>query len=44
MQIGLLITCPEHDDATAYLSYFSKKIIEESEKKLIKVKRIGEKD
>ena len=30
MQKSLLITCPEHDDATAYLTYFSKKIIDEA--------------
>ena len=40
MQKGLLITCPEHDDATAYLTYFSKEIIKEAEDKTLKTKKI----
>lgn len=44
MQDGLLITCPEHDDATAYLTYFSKEIINEATKKSIKTKKIGDKN
>ncbi len=38
MQKGLLITCPEHDAATAYLSFYSKFIIEEASKKSLKIK------
>lgn len=44
MQKGLLITCPEHDDATAYLTYFSKIIIKEAEDKTLKIKKIGDKN
>jgi hypothetical protein len=40
MQKGLLITCPEHDDATAYLTYFSKEIIKEATKKSLKNKQV----
>lgn len=40
MERGMLITCPEHDDATSYLSYFSRDIIDEATAKLLKVKKI----
>ena len=40
MQKGLLITCPEYDDGTAYLTYFSRLIIEEALNKSIKTKKI----
>ncbi len=43
MQKGLLITCPEHDDATTYLTYFSKEIINEADKKSIKTKKVKDK-
>jgi len=42
MQKGLLITCPEHDDATAYLTYFSKFIIKEANTKSLKFKTIND--
>lgn len=44
MQKGLLITCPEHDDATAYLTYFSKEIIDEATKNSLKSKKVGDKN
>ena len=44
MQKGLLITCPEHDDATAYLTYFSKEIVDEAIKKSLKNKKVGDKN
>lgn len=42
MQRGLLITCPEHDDGTAYLTYFSRLIVEEALKKSIKAKKVND--
>lgn len=42
MQKGLLITCPEHDDGTAYLTYFSRPIIEEALNKSIKTKKVND--
>ncbi|MBR9683188.1 hypothetical protein GOV03_01490 [Candidatus Woesearchaeota archaeon] len=42
MQKGLLITCPKHDDATAYLTHFSKEIIDEATKKSLKNKQVGD--
>ncbi|MBU0459721.1 MAG: hypothetical protein KJ597_02110 [Nanoarchaeota archaeon] len=44
MQKGLLITCPEHDDGTTYLTYFSKEIIAEAIKKSLKNKQINDKE
>ncbi len=44
MQKGLLITCPEHDDATAYLTYFSRSILKETSTKSLKVKEIMDKN
>ena len=44
MKQGLLITCPEYDDATAYLTYFSKTILEVASNKSLKTKRIKEKE
>lgn len=44
MQKGLLITCPEHDEATTYLTYFSKMIIEEAINKTLKIKKIEDKN
>lgn len=44
MERGLIITCPEYDDATAYLTYFSREIIKEAEIKLLKVKKIEDKN
>ncbi len=44
MQKGLLITCPEHDDATSYLTYFSRSILKESLTKSLKVKKIMDKN
>jgi len=44
MPRGLIITCPEHDDATSYLTYFSQKIIAQAEKKALKVKKIKDED
>ena len=41
MQKGLIITCPEHDDATAYLTYFSEDIIDEAEKKPLRSKKVS---
>lgn len=43
MQNGLIITCPEHDDATAYLTFFSKEIIDEAIKKPLKNKKVNQK-
>lgn len=40
MQKGMIITLPDYDDATSYLSYFSKFIIEEAEQKNFKIKII----
>ncbi|MDP2749951.1 MAG: hypothetical protein Q8O89_03915 [Nanoarchaeota archaeon] len=40
MQSGLLITCPENDDATAYLSFYSKFITEEADKRSLRTKVI----
>jgi len=40
MQKGLLITCPEYDDGTSYLTYFSKAIVEEAINKSLKIKKI----
>jgi hypothetical protein len=40
MQKGLIITCPEHDDATAYLTYFSKEIVAETITKSLKYKEV----
>ncbi len=44
MQKGLLITCPEYDDATAYLTYYSKEIIAEAESRSLKVKPVEDKE
>ncbi len=44
MKQGLLITCPEHDDATAYLTYFSKPILEVAANKSLKTKKIKDKE
>lgn len=44
MQKGLLITCPEYDDATSYLTYFSKAIIKEAENKSLKTKKVEDKN
>jgi hypothetical protein len=44
MKKGVLITCPEHDDATAYLTYFSKQIVEEATNKSLKTKMITDKE
>lgn len=44
MQKGLIITCPKHDDATAYLSYYSKDIINEATNKDLKKKKITDKE
>ena len=43
MKQGLLITCPEHDDATAYLTYFSKSIFEIAINKSLKIKKVKSK-
>jgi len=44
MQKGLIITCPEYDDATAYLKFYSKEIIDEALSKLLKVKSVEDKE
>lgn len=44
MKQGLLITCPEYDDATAYLTYFSKTILEAAANKSLKTKKIKDKE
>jgi hypothetical protein len=44
MQKDLLITCPEHDDATTYFTYFSKEIIDEATKKSLKNKQINDEE
>lgn len=44
MQKGLLMTCPEYDDATAYLTYFSKEIINEAVEKSLKFKIVRDKN
>jgi len=36
----MIITCPEYDDATSYLTHFSQKIIDQAEKKQLKHKKI----
>jgi len=43
MQRGLIITCPRCDNATEYLTYYSKSIVEEAEKRSIKFKEIHNK-
>ena len=42
MQKGLIITCPEHDDATSYLTYFSKNIISQAVLNRLKNKQISD--
>ncbi len=44
MKKGMIITCPEYDDATAYLSFYSQKIIHEAETRLIPTKIVKDKD
>jgi len=44
MQNGLIITCPEHDDATAYLTFFSKEITDGAEKRSLKIKKVTKKE
>ena len=44
MKQGLLITCPEYDDGTAYLTYFSKNILEVAAKKFLKTKIVKDKE
>src|SRR3989338_2279282 len=40
MQNGLIITLPQCDDATEYLTYYSKLVTKEAEEKWIKIKEI----
>ena len=40
MKQGLLITCPEYDDGTAYLTYFSKSILKVATNKSLKTKTV----
>ncbi len=44
MQKGLIITCPRYDDATEYLYYFSKIIIEEAKNRNVKLKEITDEE
>lgn len=44
MQSGLIVTCPTHDDATAYLTHFSKSVISEAIEKSLKNKIIENKE
>ncbi|MFH0831254.1 MAG: hypothetical protein V1886_00070 [archaeon] len=37
---GMIITCPKHDDATEYLAYYSREILEEAKTKNLKVKEV----
>ena len=42
MQKGMIITCPKHDDATSYLTFFSNDIIREAANKFLSIKKIGD--
>lgn len=44
MQNGLIITCPEHDDGTAYLTFFSKYVIEKARNESLKIKKVWKKN
>lgn len=44
MQKGVIVTCPEHDDATSYLTYFSQEIVNQAEEKQIKNIKVKDKN